>query len=86
MVHQHGRTLSGPHRGEDQGEEAASICWLRRVTLPGADPQMQLPGESDLRLAFYCDKEKEESRKVYLEKVPALCLITLGEGGPVHCG
>lgn len=47
---------------------------------------MQLPGESDLRLAFYCDKEKEESRKVYLEKVPAVFLITLGEGGPVHCG
>lgn len=53
--------LSDPHRGEDQGEEAASICWLRRVMLPGAAPQMQFPHESDLRLAFYCDKEEAGS-------------------------
>lgn len=58
-----------------------------------ATPQVKLPSESDLRLAFYCDKEeagkkkeKAGSQNVYLEKVPAVCIITLGEGGSVNCG
>lgn len=49
--------------------------------LPGASSQAQLPHEKELRLEFYCDREEEESQNIYLEKAPAVCLITLGEGG-----